>query len=435
MKRFLSVLASPCLFFATVFAVIAGSVSAFGFTTAPFNACTFSSPAFALQSFAGGTPFAGCASWSVVRGRSGCTKVKGVCPLCVTYPGDHLQMWLPEFFIEVTTSPGESVFTVAADGRLLKTHLELANKYWKASVVAPVQALSRAQPDAVTNAMFWHARILVMPYANLMGSFTPLPGITGTEIPTCFAALSEFIPRQWNDNLVDAPYAFAWSPIGSALCNSPQGAALTGGLEAVKGAVSDVGLGKVFQAMPGDVCARPVGYSEASLKLLRPTSDALAPLTLGPQEISSKLCMGAWGNLLPRSGWSVTGDPLLSAMQAAFRFSSAAADLNLNDNWKLRPDDKWQIVFPQSSPGTCFKPGAPFPLVAPAPLENIAQRTFHELNPLSERKGTYVIAVWRKRETCEEPFETFGGWSAAHQLHLKKNAAICAALHSQGGEW
>jgi hypothetical protein len=54
---------------------------------------------------------------------------------------------------------------------------------------------------------------------------------------------------------------------------------------------------------------------------------------------------------------------------------------------------------------------------------------------LSERKGTYVIAVWRKRETCEEPFETIGGWSAAYQLHLKKNAALCSVLHTQGGEW
>jgi hypothetical protein len=435
MKLLSSFLALPCLIFFAVCIFGHGTSVASVSVTSPFNACTFTSPAFALQSFAGGAPSAGCASWSVVRGRAGCNKVKGVCPFCVVYPGDHLQMWLPEFFIEVTTAPGESVFTLSADGLLLKKHLSLADKYWKASVAAPLQSLARAQSDSVTNSMFWHARILVMPYANLMGSFTPLPGVLGTEAPTCFAALSEFIPRQWNDNFVDAPYAFAWSPIGSALCNSPQGAALSGGLEAVKGAVSEVGLGKVFQAMPGEVCARPVGYGEASLKVLRPSSDPLAPLTMGPQEISSKLCMGAWGNLLPRSGWTVTGDPLLSAMQAAYRFTSAAADFNLNDNWKLRADDKWQIVFPQSLPGTCFKPGAPFPIVAPAPLENIAQRTAHELNPLSERKGTYVIAVWRKRETCEEPFETIGGWSAAYQLHLKKNAALCSVLHTQGGEW
>jgi hypothetical protein len=342
-------------------------------------------------------------------------------------------MWLPEFFIEVTTAPGESVFTVAADGLLLKKHLALGNIHWKASTLSPYQPLARSQSDPVSNSMFWHARILVMPYANLMGSFSPLPGITGTEAPTCFAGLSEFIPRQWAYNLVDAPYAMAWAPVGSALCNTPQGAGLLGGIEAAKGAVSSIGLGKSFGGGQGEVCARPVGLAEASAKMLRPTSDALAPLTMGPQEISSKLCMGSWGNLLPRSGWAVTGDPLLSAMQAAYRFTSVSADFNLNDNWKLRSDDKWQIVFPTSFPGKCFKPGAQFPILAPAPTEDFMQRHENELNPFSKRKGTYVIAVWRKRETCEEPLETVGGWSAAHKLHLAKNSALCSAMNAQGG--
>jgi hypothetical protein len=342
-------------------------------------------------------------------------------------------MWLPEFFIEVTTAPGESIFTMSADGALLTKHLALGNANWKASTLSPFQPFSRAQPDSVSHSMFWHARILVMPYANLMGSYSPLPVVKGTEAPTCFAGLSEFVPAQWAYNLVDAPYAFAWEPVGSLLCNSPQGAGLLGGLEAAKGAVSSVGQGKSSGGGQGEVCARAVGFAEASKKMLRPTSDALAPLTMGPQEISSKLCMGSWGNLIPRSGWAVTGDPLLSSMQAAYRFTSLAADFNLNDRWKLQADDKWQIVFPMSLPGTCFKPGAPFPLLSPAPTENQLQRKTHELNILSQRKGTYVIAVWRRRDTCEEPLETIGGWSASHKLHLAKNSAICAATNAQGG--
>lgn len=433
MKRSLSFLALLCLISA------GGGINpltenmARAWVVAPFNACTFSAPPFAAQSFGGGAPFAGCADWSAVRGRAGCTKVKGVCPLCVTYPGDHLQMWLPEYFIEVTTAPGESVFTMAADGTLLSQHLALGNSYWKAATLSPYQLLTRSQPDAVTHSVFWHARILVMPYANLMGSFTPLKGIVGTEAPTCFAGLSEFYPSQWAHNLVDGPYALAWSPVGAALCNTPQGATLLGGLETAKGAVSKLGLGQSFPGGAGEVCARPVGVAEANLKMLRPSSDALAPVTQGPQNISSKLCMGSWGNLLPRSGWSVTGDPFLSAMQAAYRFTSLTSDFLLNDSWKLRGDDKWQIVFPMSAPGTCFKPGAVFPLLAPAPAENVAQRTAHELAPLSERKGTYVIAVWRRRDTCQEPLESLGGWSATHKVHLAKNAALCTAMHAQGG--
>jgi hypothetical protein len=399
----------------------------------PFNACTFNAPPFVLQSFAGGTPFAGCAAWSAIRGRNACIKTKGTCPYCVTYLGDHLQMWLPEFFIEVTTAPGESAFTLAGDGALLKKHLSLGHEWWKTASLAPLPFASRAQSDVLSQSTIWHARILAMPYASMMGSFSPLPGVDGTEAPTCYAGLSEFMPAQWNYNLADVPYALAWAPLGAGLCNMPAGAAIMGGLEAVKGSVGSLTAGKNFDGGSGDVCARPVSAAEAQGKNIRPSGDALAPLTMGPAEISSKLCMGSWGNLLPRTGWAVTADPLLSAMQAAYRFSSAAADFNLNDNWKLRADDKWQIVFPVNAPATCFKPGAPFPFLAPAPLEKGAQRMSHELSALSKRKGTYVIAVWRRRETCQEPLETVSGWSLSHKGHLAKNAAMCAGVHGQGG--
>lgn len=428
MKRFVGVMAVLCLNLKT-------HQHAFALATTPFQACTFYSPALILSSFAGGAPFGGCASWSAVRGRNGCTKIKGVCPACVKYQGDHVQMWLPEFFVEVTTAPGESVFTLAADGKLLQKQMKLAQKHWEASSLSPLVPATRGQSHGVSNSHFWHGRILVMPYAKTMGSFSPLPGVQGTEIPTCFAGLSEFVPSQWNTNGVDAPYAMAWAPVGAPLCNTPQGATLMGGLEAVKGAVSQVGIGKSFGGGKGEVCARPMGLAEASSKILRPQSDALAPLSQGPLEISSKLCMGGWGNLLPRTGWSVTADPFLSAMQAAYRFTSLSADFSLNDRWKLTSEDKWQLVFPLATPNTCFKPGAPFPVVAPAPLENPSQRFFHETSPLSQRKGTYVIAVWRKRETCQEPLETVGGWSVSHQAHLAKNTALCAAVNAQGGMW
>ena len=60
-----------------------------------------------------------------------------------------------------------------------------------------------------------------------------------------------------------------------------------GGLEAVKGAVSKVGGAGSFGGGAGEVCARPVTVAEGLAKNLRPTSDALAPLTSGPAELSS----------------------------------------------------------------------------------------------------------------------------------------------------
>ena len=434
MKRFNIAKATKIAVGTAVIVVLSHRASA-SFLTVPFNACTFYAPPFVAQSFGAGIPFAGCASFSAVRGRNGCTKTKGPCPACVVYLGDHLQMWLPEYFIEVTTAPGESTFTFSADSGLLTKHLALGNAWWKSRSLAPVQVLQRSMPDALTQSHMWHARILSMPYATVTSSYPPLPAVTGTNVPTCFAGMSEMMPDQWNYNLADAAYALAWAPVGGALCNSPFGAGLLGGVEAAKGQVSQFVGGGKFGGARVEVCARPVTASEALAKNLRPTSDALAPLTMGPLELSSKLCMGSWGNLLPRIGWAVTSDPLLSAMQAAYRFTSAAGDFSLNDDLKMRSDDKWQIVFPTSAPATCFKPGAPFPILATAPLENGAQRLAHELNPLSKRKGSYVIAVWRRRDTCEEPLETFGGWSAAQKINFTKNAAICSGFNAQGGWW
>lgn len=48
--------------------------------TMPFHGCTFYKPRLVLESFAGASPFAGCAEFSAVNGRNGCRKVKGVCP-------------------------------------------------------------------------------------------------------------------------------------------------------------------------------------------------------------------------------------------------------------------------------------------------------------------------------------------------------------------
>jgi hypothetical protein len=412
--------------------LLAFSRQAYASKVAPFNACTFQTPEFVGPSFAGGSSNKGCASWSVERGRNGCRKTKGACPLCVTYAGDHLQMWLPEYFIELTTAPGDSLFTITPDGTLLKQHLKLATSIWKSPVPHNDGALSKADqagrrgaPDITSETHFWHARILVMPYANLMGNYWPLPGVFGTEAPTCFAGISEFFFDQWNLNLIDAPYAFLYAPIGIPLCNTPSGATLAAGVETVRGAVSKVGSGLSFPGGQGEVCGRPMAcWSEGASKLLRPASDVLRPLT-----DPTRICMGSWGNLVPRTGWSVTSDAFMSAMQAAYKFTSLNSDLLLNDNFKVRDSDKWQILYPSVTPNSCFKPGSP---TAP-PMENGLKKQEKELTPGAKNKGTYLIAVWRKRETCQEPLEAVNGWSASYKAHLQKNKALCAPLHKLTG--
>ena len=82
-----------CIAFFAAAALCAQTALSFS-STMPFNGCTFYRPRLVVQSFAAGTPYGGCAEFSAVLGPSGCRKVKGVCPACVTYSGDHLRMWL-----------------------------------------------------------------------------------------------------------------------------------------------------------------------------------------------------------------------------------------------------------------------------------------------------------------------------------------------------
>jgi len=403
---------------------------------APFHGCTFYQPRLVGAAFAGGSPWSGCADFSAARGRAGCTKTKGPCPACVTYAGDHLQLWLPDYLIEVTEHFGRSVFADAPDGAVLKTHIKRGELNWISSLPVPTtRQFSRGINSTSARQNLWHARILTVPYGSLATTFSPLASSIGSGMPTCYTALSEFFPGQWNTNLADGPFAAAWAPIGVPLCLLPFGATSMAALDAAKGTLTALSGMSTGTSTGGDTtCANPVSTKEASAKNLNPGSDALAPLTKGPGEIARTLCMGSWGNLLPRTGWISSEDPTMAALQASYRFQSAAADFHSNGEVRMRDDDKWQIVWPPVTPPTCFRPGEQIGLTVLPKLEDPISKGKDEATASSPKRGQfYLIAVWRKRTTCEEPFETVGGWSAAHKLHLAKNQAACAAFASPGG--
>lgn len=393
----------------------------------PFHGCTFYKARLALPSYAGGQPFLGCANFSAVNGRNGCTKTKGVCPFCVVYSGDDVQMWVPDYFIEVTKHVGRSVFAESVDAPSLKFHLQLASKWWEASTLAPATGIfSNGSTSPSGRESFWHARILTIPYGSWVNNFPPLASSKGVGLPSCFSGLSEFLPAQWNFNLADAPYAAAWAPAGIPLCLSPVGASAMGALQEARARVSQIASSTPrLPDLPVDpTCANPVGASEAFYKNALPTSDALAPLK---GEVANKLCMGSWGNLLPRTGWVLSEDPHMSAMIAAYKFMSAAGDFHLSEHLKLRTDDKWQIVYPPQLGSGCFTPGSPLKDLPPA-AEDPVSRGRDEVTPFGALKNnTYVIAVWRRRSSCEEPLQWIGGWDADFKANYLKNQAICQA--------
>ena len=387
--------------------------------TQPLNGCTFYKPR--LKAY-----FSGCAEFSAVRGRHGCHKVKGVCPSCVTYPGDNLQMWLPDYLIEITRHFGQSKFANASDGKLLAAHLATGVLTWQSGTLVPVSQASKGDQSASSGDSFWHARILTVPYGPQATTFPPLPQSFGTGVPACFSALSEFIPSQWNYNAADAPYALAWAPVGATRCLTIAGGGVAAGLAAAKQEVSKVAVAAPMMSFSVNTCALPVQAQEAVVKNALPSADTISPLG-----DLSKLCMGSWGPLVPRTGWILSNDPFLSAMAAAYKFQSLSGDMHLNQALKLRDDDKWQIIYPPRLAGSCFKPGLPT-VGATHGGDFLQARVQDEMTAKSPGRGhTYVIAVWRRRNTCEEPLETVGGWTANHHLQFTKNMGLCQAVYSE----
>ena len=390
-------------------------------TVQPLNGCTFYKSRLLPK-------FPGCAEFSAVLGRNGCRKVKGICPACITYPGDDLQMWLPDYFIEITKHAGGSIFTESADSAALRTHLAIGQKWWEASTKVPlVPSASRGSQSSSSADSFWHARILTVPYGAEANTYLPLSPSKGTGLPTCFSALSEFLPAQWNFNLADGPFAVAWAPVGAPMCLSIVGGAAAASADEAKRQVGMVagGIG-TMRNLPADTsCANPVGVQEALAKDAQPSADTLSPLSGD----LSKLCMGTWGNLIPRTGWILSDDPYMSALAAAYKFQSLAGDMHLNPALKLQSDDKWQIVYPPRFASGCFHPGSPLASLPGSDGDDVVTRTKDEVELGGVRKAhTYVIAVWRRRHSCEEPGA--GAWDAAYKVNVAKNKALCQTVGS-----
>lgn len=394
--------------------------------SSPFNGCTFYKSRLLRESFAGASDHGGCANFSAVNGRHGCKKSK----LFIPYNGDDVQMWLPDYFIEVTKHIGRSIFAESLDGVTLKAQLGLATAWWgfaTSSTVTP--KISNGSQSDSGHDNFWHVRILTVPYGSLANNYPPLAVAKGNGLPFCYSGISEFFPAQWTYNISDAAFAFAWSPVGTKMCLTASGAVTAGAVAAAKASVGKIISGtKKLPSITPVQCANPVGASEGTSKNALPTSDAYAPLLSGDL---TQLCMGTWGNLIPRTGWIPNEDPQMSAMMAAYKFMSLAGDFHLNSDLKPKSDDKWQIVYPPRIGGKCFTPGSPLNAITPA-ADDPLTRSKDELDSSSSLKNyTYIIAVWRKRESCEEPMQFVGGWSADYKANYYKNLGVCQAMWSK----
>lgn len=336
--------------------------------------------------------------------RKSCRIVKGVCPACVTYMGDKGRMWLPDFFIEVTTLEGKSRF--ADSYPVLKSHLRYAEAYANARTPLP-KSTENTTPDFAHHVKehFWHARIVLPPWGGEVFQYLYMPpqGGSAAFAPVCYSGLSEYAVDQWKLGIADAPFAMKWAPVGMLACNVPGVSipthAINTAISGAKGAASSVlgglgseGIGAKFGPLG---CAYGVPGNVLMKQNMMPSSDTLS---------FAKLCMGEMGNLIPREGLINNDDVFRSALMAGWKFASLTKDAFLASIGGIEATDKLELVYPRSDMEGCYQPQTAlkdWPI--PGPTEKRSP---------TEIGHTYIFAVWRERETtrCMEPGEADAVW-------------------------
>lgn len=332
-------------------------------------------------------------------------------------------MWLPDFFVEVSTHFGKSMFTDGVSGTALRLHLEAAVR-WAKSTAAQYEKFSDGAAFDTSHAMMWHVRILPVPYGKIATTFPPLSASKGVGLPVCYSSLSELDLAQWTYNTADGPAAAALSPIALAQCYTPLGALASSAGQTI---------GSNVLANSGFDDSGPTGSFPSGCALPIPAKVALAKSMAGSDTWSlSKMCIGSLGSLIPRTGVVPADNPFKAALVAGIKFASLTAD-HFGDSstggWQLT--DKWQLIYPPSPHGYCFRPGQ-MRQALEIPLGIIEDPTtrMKDSATLSARSGTFVFAVWRRRDTCQEPLNTVTagqGWKFDYQINKGKNIALCGA--------
>lgn len=369
----------------------------------PFHGCTFYKPQFIPYSWPG-VQGAGCADFKSVYGQ--CTIVHCGFWGCISYAGNKVSGYIPDYFIEVTKKSGRSSFAESLDGAGLNSQLQLAQKYWDLNYppVAPVVGQTgTSQTIEDVKSVYQHlsyARMITVPYSDPLWRFRGLDPPKGSSIPTCFQGISEFDPTTWNDDPVRNPdfaISAALSSVSAAVCLSSAGSTSQGAIATARGVISGLSIptgnrtGIETQGF-GANCAMAVPSWYGSAQSIQTAANFLADPT--------KLCMGYMGALLPRTGKISASDNWTASLESAYRMASLTQD-HFNNGGGIG-DDKWQIVWPRVAAPYCFAPGG---LDTPHEGTDTSLKTFADEFPAAQGLDDMVIAVWRKRESCLEPYD------------------------------
>ena len=224
-------------------------------------------------------------------------------------PCVHFTYYVPQYFIEVVSHPGETFFTT-----LPGATLQLALVKGKGGLPFGTES------DGSSYA--FHAHTLNVPFA--LGAFAGMPcgGALGGNM--CFTSMSEHLGRQWKTGHADL-----WQPAWLAWSKAPKACLMKGALSSAVGG------------------SKPTGYPAHSGLC----SADRSWLTKYPPS-NQAVCNG-WGIVFPRYGTVTSSDPITASLVIASRIRSLGSEVF--QSVPTFADEKWQMISPQAS--SCFREG------------------------------------------------------------------------------
>lgn len=283
------------------------------------------------------------------------------------HPCTQHSYYVPATYIEVTSRPKHSFFN---DLPGAGAQLNALKADWFSS--GSVEMDNR----------FYQARVITVPFSNMV--FSGMPCSTNATDRLCFEAMSEHVGTQWKT--------------GSGDVNDPQFKLWAANPKAcmMKGAAQAATIGNLNNG-------NPAGGASCSFQM--PATTSFPPVT-------SDIC-GGWGTLLPRTGFVESNSSVGGALLAAERIRSIANEVFRST--AVYPDEKWQMVFPQSS--SCFREGQ-----SVGKLETL--NGVNEIGRLSKLDhDSWLFVVWRKVSCCSESTSI-----ASAEFAKKAMKAMCQGL-------
>jgi len=292
-----------------------------------------------------------------------------MCGWPVPRPCAQISYYVPQTFVEVWPEAGTTFFSMHPAAIQLK-------------LAAAGLNLPFGTEDEQGSFSF-HAHAISVPLAGTIFSTLACGG--GRLEKPCFDVLSEDLGSTWNTGTADMlqPQFLAWQ-LAPKVC-------------VAKGAAEGLG-GGTTPSVGADFggCSFPL-----KLPKYPPT----------PREA----CNG-WGMFLPRSGIYQGATRSAAALMIASRLKSIGTEVA--HSVPGDPDEKWQMLYPQSS--SCFKEGQNVGFLETVQGVREEQRLFGKPNG-------YMFVVWKKVSCCQDiPY------AAATAVAIEAMKITCAAIPGGG---